>query len=176
MKKLLISFSLLLSLVSCSSQVNLSNDEALAILKDNFKDDCVTIVQQRTLSHWTNHDEIMFGFQELEQSGLIKIEQKRVARGHFNTTTEFRWKPTAKAEAEYKKAGYAYLVSRANVLEIIGISLNEEAKTATVRFTYENKPTVFHLIRDKKSKCPEGINEATANFTFYDTGWKMEDI
>jgi len=180
MKHILLAFSFLIMLVSCSSRVNLSNDEALTLLKENFKDDCVAYVWQETLSHSSNHKEILSAFRKLEKLGLVSIQKKQVqvraGAYRVKTVTEFNWKPTQKGKSDYKKIGFASIVSQAHIVEIIGISVNEEAKTATVRFKYENKPTVFHPIRMNTSQCKKGIKEATVHFRLYDSGWNMENI
>ncbi|WP_299676194.1 hypothetical protein [uncultured Dokdonia sp.] len=162
-------------LCSCDSGIAISNDKAIEILRASFTEDCYDLMTQRTLTNWDTHRTTYAIMKELEGLGLITIQQKNVGYGINSVATEYRWKPTEQSETEFKKGGYVYLITSALIKDIIGISVNEEAKTASVRFSYEAVASPFYMLRkNKNSECKSVLKEATAHFVYYDSGWRLE--
>lgn len=162
------------TLCSCDSKINLSHEEALEILQASFTEDCFSPMTERTLTNWDTHSETYAVMKELENLGLITISQKQVPYGFNSWATEYRWKPTERAETEFKKGGYVYLTTSALISDIVGISINQEEKKATVRFTYQTAQSPFYMLKNNRSPCKEFSKETTANFRLYDSGWKLE--
>ncbi|MEP0264209.1 hypothetical protein [Dokdonia sp.] len=61
------------------------------------------------------------------------------------------------------------------VKDIVGISVNQETKTAIVRFSYITETTPFQKIRfSKRRGCEITQGEEEVTFVLYDTGWKIQ--
>ncbi|WP_188375377.1 hypothetical protein [Winogradskyella haliclonae] len=178
MKKILLSFCVVVLLISCSSGVNLSNDEALKILTSEYSNFCESRIQAHTsLYNNASPDATLLYLRELEQQnlGVIK-ENQHYGRGK-KTYKDYVFKPNEKTIELYRgSAERLYKITEADVQKIIGISINEEAKTAQVKFTYNMVETPFKpIVLGRKGSCNATSNlEAEVTFVLYDTGWQLQ--
>jgi len=187
MKKITIVFTVIFTMTvfSCSSD-KLTNDVAIKIIETNFYKDCEQKLNTITFSIRNDYKKVMESLKEAEKLGLVDIKQT-TTRDIQGSYINIKAIPTQKAISEYGgkqensmsgKRAY-FKVATVEVVEIIGISINKESNTATVRFTYKLNPTELYNIRWSKyhsqsPDCPKGNIEDEVTFIKYDTGWKME--
>jgi len=165
-----------LSLLSSCGNPKLTNEEALVILQSEYKNDCFGTVRGKiNNSNENNYLETEKVFLYLETLGLAHITYKDVA-GYSRYFTEISWKPTEECKNRYLQRGTnLYHTTKAQVTEVIGISHNDEANTAIVKFAYSLEETPFYKIKiPNYNTCELADFEEEATFVRYDTGWNMK--
>lgn len=189
MKKFITLTSILLVLVSCNS-VSISNEEVLEIFKkEELAQDCYFTFTKRTLSNWESYNNDLKNFNNLVDLGLMTKSREYRDRlnpiSNYYTVVEFEYTQKAISEYGFENAGSGFggpkgrvIFSKANIVEVVGVSINEEQKEATaiVRIDYEKTP--FSVFKGEKEK-PYGCDELTTQeielkLKKFDTGWKIQ--
>ena len=159
---------------SCTPKVSLSETEALTVLKQDYKSDCYSFIFDK-MNDWKSNKSYVDAFYELERQKLVTISRKETFMHGRSTGYILSWHPT-KAGLKYKsKKSKQYKLTELEVKDIIGISINEEEKTALVRFSYEVTYTPFKKVQNRSYRnCKSAAGEYEVEFIQYDTGWKIK--
>lgn len=178
MKKSIFLFSIFLTfLVSCSDHVELTQEKAMNILKDNFRETCEKRLIYTTTDRDKDYKWIMDKAQQLARMDLIETESRFYRGFGGGGHTKFHFKPTQTLNEEFKE-GNSYTIAESKINEILGIALDKETKTARVRFSYSLEPNILYdfrgYINARRETCPMEVKEAEEEFILYDTGWQLK--
>lgn len=166
----------LFTLSLCTSQENLSNDSALELISEKFEKKCYGNISTIFASNWRNYDELKSFWENHQSDNLVTIKAGNVAAGGFNQSVyQMRITPTQATRSEFMQKS-KFLQTEGEVDKIIGISINEAEKTATVKYEYRIKMTPFYPTPGIKTKCSLEPQQATATLKLYDTGWQVESV
>lgn len=175
MKNVLFLLSFLV-LSSCTSKETLSNDAALQLISEKFDKKCYGNITTIFADNWKNYQELKTFWQNLERDYSVSIKSGNVAAGGIGQTVfQMRITPSQSTRNEFMQ-DKKYLQARGKVSKIIGISINEEAKSASVKYEYIYEPTSFYPPASINKRCSLEPQQATAELTLYDTGWKVESV
>lgn len=179
MKKQIFIFAILLTcLVSCSDYVELTPERAMEVLTENFSETCEKVLVTATTDRNKKYKWIKGKADHLVSLDLIEINSKFYKGFGGGGHTKFYYKPTQKLQEEFGNGGKNYTVAESQVIEILGISQDEDAKTATVRFSYSLQPNVLYdfrgYINARRENCNMEVQEAEVAFILYDTGWQLK--
>jgi hypothetical protein len=189
MKKSLIILFIAIIHYSCTS-VSISKEEVIEICKqEQIAQDCHFIFTKRTISNWNTYEADLKKFNSLVDLGLMtksrSYQNRLTPISNYHTIVEFE--PTEKAISEYsfENAGSGFggpkgkvVFAKANIVEVVGIALNKEQKTATaiIKINYEKTP--FSVFKGEK-ETPFGCNEISTKeieitLKQFDSGWKLQ--
>ncbi len=164
--------------LSCgnSNKVELTNEDALSIIKDKYIAymGCYGPVRKETNTTFVKNDTYLAQFREVEKAGYIKVSQRQV-KANNGWATVYQWTRNDAAGELYNPQDDTYLLAQFSIDEILGIALNEEAKTATVKYAYKLNPTAFMTIAVNNGKCKTGTFTHEMEFIKYDTGWQVRE-
>lgn len=166
--------SLLISIpfiVSCTNE-SLTSEEAKTILQQNFNVNCLSrrIVNMTSTSDNEHYNKFYPKFKQLEEQGLFEISIKKWS-DYAGREQNFNLIPTERIKSDLMEDNQ-YIVAKAEIIQILGISMNKEMKTATVLFTYKFVPTALFDL--KTADCGTANIEQEMEFVKYDTGWKLK--
>ncbi|WP_299884337.1 hypothetical protein [uncultured Lacinutrix sp.] len=159
---------------SCTSKTTLSESEALAILKQDYKGDCYSFVFNK-MNDWKSNKNYVDAFYELESKKLVTISKRETFIHGKSTGYILSWQPTEEGLKYKSKKSKQYKLTELIVKDIVGISINQEEKTAVVRFSYDVVYTPFKKVQNRSyGNCKSSTGEYELEFILYDTGWKIK--
>jgi hypothetical protein len=159
---------------SCTPKISLSESEALTILKKDYKGDCYSFIFDK-MNDWKSNKNYVDAFYDLEAKKLVTISRKETFIHGRPTGYILSWKPTEQGLKYKSKKSKQYKLTELIVNDIIGISINQETKTALVRFSYEVVHTPFKKVQNRSyGNCKSSTGEYELEFIQYDTGWKIK--
>lgn len=181
--KSLFKFTLLTILLtitsSCSSQEKLSKEEAMNILKENFKEPCTKRFLFSFNSVDKNYDEYLSDAYLAQDEGMVTVSKKFISGIGGGGRYEIRLQPSQLMKSDFFKGGNQYKVADGYVVAILGISQDNNSNKAMVRFSYKFQPNQIYKLRGrvngKREECPTQTYEEVAEFTLYDTGWQLDN-
>ena len=161
-------------LYSCTSKITLSESEALVILQKDYNADCYSFIYDR-MNDWKSNKNYVDAFYDLEAKKLVTISRKETFIHGRSTGYILSWKPTDEGLKYKSKKSKQYKLTELIVKDIIGISINQETKTAMVRFSYDVVHTPFKKVQNRSyGNCKSSTGEYELEFIQYDTGWKIK--
>ncbi|WP_452225590.1 hypothetical protein [Lacinutrix chionoecetis] len=173
MKKFLL-LAVLVTIFSCKPKITLTESEALTILKQDYKGDCYSFIYDR-MNDWKENRNYINAYRELEALKLVTLTKKPTYINGRPTGDIISWQPTTEGLKYKSKKSNQYKLTELNIKEIIGISVNQENKTAMVRFSYELIYTPFKKVQNRSyTNCKSATGEYELEFIQYDTGWKIK--
>lgn len=178
MKKL---FLLVLSacLFSCSTDLKLPEKEAITQIEEVLKDGCYGRVKNGFHFYIGGkaYQSEAAALDKMKEQGLVRLNKEPRLRKEATVGYTYNWWLQENPNDNYvDDSGKNYLMTENIFGEILGISVNQKAKTAVVNYSYEKKATPFWELAKKKhgNGCPTGTLENEATFIYYDTGWKIK--
>jgi len=184
MKKTLYFFAFLPLIIGCSNN-KLEHTEALGILQQEYKNSCTQEIVEHYRSTNNNYNHIYNSAMSLRDKGYVTLKERHKQANHYTGAwTDLDIYLTKKGKGLLFKRGSSfrsstYNVAISKVIDIIGISQNENQ--ATVRFNYTYEPTPLYTIRksldinsNSNKDCVSGSIETEVIFKKFDNGWKME--
>jgi len=171
MKKLLVLFILTALTLTACSESKISKEEALTIIKQEFKKECTQRLSDAYYTNGNNYSSVVNLVKNLEKQGYLRVKQYGYGVEYF---------PTEKAKS-FRVSGKTYRVASSSVQDIVAIAHNEDG-TATVRFSYKYEHLPLFQIRKSgsyfnktnKQDCNMEIQEEEVVFKKFDTGWKIQ--
>ena len=161
-------------LCSCEQDVKLSNENALQVLNQEYKDFC-NAPHKTMASTLTdgNFIELEGYYHQLKSMGLVEVRTENYKNGQSTVHIT----ATQKAVKEYNYIAYTSVaVAKLVPKEIVGISINQETKTAEVIFVGEYEITPFTRLSHRRDLCKAGERfEKKATFIHYDSGWRLKE-
>lgn len=172
MKNIICTIILTTLITSCSSKLELSTNEAMEILKTEFQETCTSRRIVTTISPGEKRDYNKYNptFQKLKKDGYIDIKSK-TQQIYSMRITSYTLIPKSKFNEEFK-LNNEYIAGKVEINEILGVSVNQENKTAKVLFEYSYEPTAIANICLKE--CKKGNIKKEVELIKYDTGWKLK--
>lgn len=184
MKKTFYLFAFLPLIISCSNG-ELKHTEALEILQQEYLNSCEQEIVEHYLSTNKNYNVIYNNAMSLRDEGYVTLKERHKQANHYTGAwTDLDIYPTEKGKSFLvRKGSYSrgakYKIATAKVIDVIGISHNENE--ATVKFSYTYEPTPLYTIRasldinrNNIKECASGSLEGQVVFKKFDSGWKME--
>lgn len=171
MKRLLMLAIMASLLLTACSESTISKEEAMTILKTQFKEDCVQRLSTAFYKSSSSYNTVVNLTKKLEKEGYLKVNRYGYGIEYF---------PTGKAKA-YRVSGKDYRVATSRIEAITAIAKNEDG-TATVLFTYSYENLPLFPIRklaplfngDKNRDCNSDVYKGEVVFKKFDTGWKIQ--
>ena len=170
-RRLLLAFIASLLLTACSKPT-ISKEEALTILKKEFKEDCTQELSKAFHVSNKNYNKLLRELGKLEKQGYLEIQQSRYY---------VSYSPAHKAK-DYEISSRIYRIATARVQDIVAIAHNQDG-TVTVRFSYNYETLPLFPIRKngslfnnyrKDRDCNIELQEGEVVFKKFDTGWKIQ--
>ncbi len=169
---------LLISTSSCTRQVELSSKEAYDILLKNYKNPCSKGLLFSFNSLDKNYDSFISDVSLAQDEGIVTVTKRFISGIGGGGRYEISMQPTREMKSEFFMGGNKYRVADGYIVEILGISHDNDINKATVRFSYKYQPNQIYKIRGrtrgKRKECSTETFEDEATFTLYDTGWKLD--
>jgi len=179
---------LIISIITASCSNTLSKDEALTILKTEFKQECIQPIITHFRSTEKEYATAIQIAEKLESQGYITITRTENPRSHYSAGwTDIYINPTDMVQHLLAKkggmSGAKYVVANSDVLQVTGIAHSNDNMTATVTFTYRYIGTELFdlrnynplLVGNRRTKdCADDVVEQQIELIKYDTGWKLK--
>lgn len=169
----------LIIIASCSPGVSLSNDEALSLLKEKYDGtgcyQYIEVVMNRDKNN-AYASEIINTYFDLQKQNLLDVKKSSIPGWNGRGTRYTVQIPQALREQYLSRDERQVLMYKNEILDILGISINQEAKTAVVKFSFRRTETPYRklITRKKSNSCKPGNAEREMEFVFYDTGWQIK--
>lgn len=175
MRKPLIVTAVFLLLLGCDAQNKLTNEEALKIIKEGYRDLCMNQVKRFFSSSQEGPNFMAFEnyYTSLMEEGLMVYE----AKTHPNGTSVIEIKEyTELAKQKYKATPENVGIMEFVPKEIVGISIDPNSNKAKVICKGDYQKTPFFKIVRSRTDCKESKGvEKEVTLVRYDTGWRLED-
>lgn len=173
MNKLLMAGTVCLGLASCTPKQELSQDEALQLLRQEMNYPKVYDYDVFCADPESAQKLLEAG---LEKDGLVTVKRTQKMTEIGQPLIEFTSKATSyllTSSEEDKRINIQKVkLADEDLAQVTGIKTDDQGKKATVEYTttYINITPFAALLRtDLKKQMPR-----TAHFTLYDNGWRME--
>jgi DNA-binding PadR family transcriptional regulator len=171
----------------CSNQ-KLTKENALEILKKDFKKKCYQGLISHNTYYYGNYyqeidkyqknslAEIQNVLMDLRKQGYISDIQDKERKIRFTLTSSGKRFQSSKKD----RIGKLFEVATSEVVEVLGISENKNTGRAVIKFRYTYTPSPFYNLRRYKDKytqkdnCANTSYEEEIEFRKFDDRWEIK--